>query len=149
MLSFRVLSNSDINQIKCLKLPLLIEASSSMGTSSRRPFKAIPWRPQYSTARSIEAMHYLFWLTTAADVCVIDLSMKRKEVNDFIKQQCLTNHLCFIDNENINLRMLNKSGLRINENGAKWFVNNFCFSMTKWHETICLDRPTTTTEVFL
>ena len=59
------------------------------------------------------------------------LDKKRKEVNDFIKQQCLTNHLCFIDNENINLRMLNKNGLRLNENGTKWFVNNFCFSMTK------------------
>ena len=38
------------------------------------------------------------------------LDKKRKEVNYFIKQWCLTNHLCFIDNENINLRMLNKSG---------------------------------------
>ena len=28
-------------------------------------------------------------------------------------------------------------------------VNNLCFSMTKCHETVCLDRPTTTTEVFL
>ena len=77
------------------------------------------------------------------------LDKKRKEVNDFIKQQCLTNHLCFIDNENINLRMLNKSGLHLNENGTKRLVNNFFFSMTKWHETISLDRPTTTTEVFL
>ena len=58
------------------------------------------------------------------------LDKKRKEVNDFIKQQCLTNHLCFIDNENINLRMLNKSGLHLNENGTKRLVNNFCFSMT-------------------
>ena len=31
------------------------------------------------------------------------LNKKRKAVNDFIKQQWLTNHLCFIDNENINL----------------------------------------------
>ena len=48
----------------------------------------------------------------------------------FKLQQCLTNHLCFIDNENINLRMLNKSGLHLNENGTKRLVNNFCFSMT-------------------
>ena len=79
----------------------------------------------------------------------VKLDKKRKEVNDFIKQQCLTNHLCFIDNENINLRMLNKSGLHLSENDTKRLVNNFCFSMTKWHEIICLDRPTTTTEVFL
>ena len=63
------------------------------------------------------------------------LDKKRKEVNDFIKQQCLTNHLCFIDNENLkkleNLRVLNKSGLHLNENGTKRLVNNFCFSMTK------------------
>ena len=59
------------------------------------------------------------------------LDKKRKEVNDSIKQQCLTNHLCFIDNENINLRMLNKSGLHLNENGTKRLVNNFFFSMTK------------------
>ena len=49
----------------------------------------------------------------------------------FKLQQCLTNHLRFIDNENINLRMLNKSGLHLNENGTKRLVNNFCFSMTK------------------
>ena len=77
------------------------------------------------------------------------LDEKRKEVNDLIKQQCLTNQLCFIDNENINLRMLNKSGLHLNENGMKRLGNNICFSMTEWHETIYLDRPTTTTEVFL
>ena len=64
------------------------------------------------------------------------------------KQQCLINHLCFIGNENKNLGKLNKSGLHLNENGTKWLVNNFCFSMIKWYETICLDRPTTTAEVF-
>ena len=47
------------------------------------------------------------------------------------KQQCLTNHLSFTDSENINLGMLNKSGLHLNENGTKRSVNNFCFSMTK------------------
>ena len=75
MRSFRVLSNSDINIINSLKLPLLLEASSNKGPSSRWPLKAISWRPQYSIARSIEAMYYLFRLTTAADVCVIDWSM--------------------------------------------------------------------------
>ena len=59
------------------------------------------------------------------------LDKKQKEVNDFIKHQCLTNYLCFIDIENINLRMLNKSGLHLNEYGTKRLVNNFFFSMTK------------------
>ena len=38
---------------------------------------------------------------------------------------------------------------RVNENGTKWLVNNFCFSMTKLYETICLARLTTSTEVLL
>ena len=50
------------------------------------------------------------------------LDKKQKEVNDFIKQQCLINHLCFIDNESINFRMLNKSSLHLNENGTKRLV---------------------------
>ena len=45
--------------------------------------------------------------------------------------------------------MLNKSDLHLNENGTKRLVNNLCFSMTKWSESICLGRPTTTTKVFL
>ena len=59
------------------------------------------------------------------------LDTKRKEVNDFIKQQCLTKHLLFVDNENMKLGLLNKSDLYRNENSKKWLVNNFCFSMTK------------------
>ena len=47
------------------------------------------------------------------------------------KQQCIINHLCFIGNENKNLGKLNKSGLHLNENGTKWLVNKFCFSMIK------------------
>lgn len=42
---------------------------------------------------------------------------KRKEINDFIKQQYLTKHLLFIDN--IKLGLLNKSGLHLNEDGKK------------------------------
>ena len=59
------------------------------------------------------------------------LDKKRKEVNNFIKQQCLTTHLLFRENENMKLGMLNKSGLHFNENGTKRLVHNFCFSMTK------------------
>ena len=72
---FRVLSNSDINIINSLKSPRLLEASSNKGPLSWCPLKAIPWRPQYSIARSIETMYCLFRLTTAADACVIDWSM--------------------------------------------------------------------------
>ena len=59
------------------------------------------------------------------------LDKKRKEVNDFIKQQCLSKHLLFIDNANIKLGMLNKSGLYLNKNGTKRLVYNFYFSMAK------------------
>lgn len=38
------------------------------------------------------------------------LDKKRKEVNDFLKQQGLIGHLFLIDIKNINLGMLNKSG---------------------------------------
>ena len=45
--------------------------------------------------------------------------------------------------------MLNKSCLHLNENDTKWLVNNFYFGMTKWYETICLDRLATSTKDFL
>ena len=61
------------------------------------------------------------------------LIKKRKEVHDFMKQQCLTNYLLFLDDESIDLEILNKSGLHLNENITKWSVNIFCFSMTKWN----------------
>ena len=61
------------------------------------------------------------------------LIKKRKEVHDFMKQQCLTNYLLFLDDESIDLEILNKSGLHLNENIPKWSVNIFCFSMTKWN----------------
>ena len=51
------------------------------------------------------------------------LDKKRKKFNDFIKQQCLTKHLLFIDNENIKLGMLNKSDLHLSpfkHNVVKW-----------------------------
>ena len=42
-------------------------------------------------------------------------------MNELIKRHCLSNHIVFIDCENTNLGMLNKSGL--NENDTKWLVN--------------------------
>ena len=62
-----------------------------------------------------KTMVYISSLVTRND----KLDKKQKEVNDFNKEQCLTKHLCFIDNENINLGMLNKSGLHLSVNGMK------------------------------
>ena len=76
MLSFRDFSNCDININNSFKLSLLLESSSNRGPSSWWPLKAIPWRPQYSIARSIEVMYCLFQLTAAADVYVIDWSVR-------------------------------------------------------------------------
>ena len=61
MRSFRVSSNSDINIANALKLPLLLEASSNKGQSSRWPLKPIPWQSQYSVAWSIEAMFIFYF----------------------------------------------------------------------------------------
>ena len=56
---------------------------------------------------------------------------KRKEVNKNLQKLCNNNNLFYIDNENINLGMLNKSGLHLNEYGTTQLVNNFCFCMKK------------------
>ena len=66
------------------------------------------------------------------------LDNKRKEVNDFIKQRCLTMHLLFIDNQNIKIGMLKKVActlMKMRQNG--WW-KTFCFNVTKWYETILL-----------
>ena len=49
---------------------------------------------------------------------------KKKEVSVTLKKKCNDKKLCFIDNGNINPRMLNKSGLHINEYGTTQLVNN-------------------------
>ena len=55
---------------------------------------------------------------------------KKKEVSVTLKKKCNDKKLCFIDNGNINPRMLNKSGLNINEYGTTQLVNN-CYHMKK------------------
>ena len=85
---------------------------------------------------------YVFSLIVRND----KLDKKWKEVNELIKKHFLSNYILFIDSENINLGMLNKSGLHFNENDTRRLASNFCFSMSKWWDTICLDRPTTTTK---
>ena len=41
-----------------------------------------------------------------------------------------------LDNGNINARILKKSELHVNEYGT----NNFCCTMKKWRDKICLDK---------
>ena len=40
-------------------------------------------------------------------------------------------NLNFVDNGNINARIINKSGLHLNEYGTTQLVNNFCYTMNK------------------
>ena len=56
---------------------------------------------------------------------------RRKDVNQFLERKCLVEKLGFIDNQNINLKMLNQSGLHLNECGTGMSVNNFCYNLIK------------------
>ena len=60
-----------------------------------------------------------------------NLDKRRKEVNQFLERKCLVEKLGFIDNQNINLKMLNQSGLHLNEYGTRRLVNNFCYNLIK------------------
>ena len=53
------------------------------------------------------------------------LHKRRKEVNKILESKCLVEKLSFIDNQNINLKMLNQSGLDLNEYGTRRLANNF------------------------
>ena len=57
------------------------------------------------------------------------LDNKGNEVNELLENKCGIRQLSFIDNKNISLGMLNKSGIHLNEYGTTRLVNNFCFSM--------------------
>ena len=56
------------------------------------------------------------------------LNDKGKSVSSLLKRRCDEEKLCFVNNTNINVGMLNNSGLHLNERGTTRFVNNFCFS---------------------
>ena len=71
------------------------------------------------------------------------LHKRRKEVNKILESKCLVEKLSFIDNQNINLKMLNQSGLDLNEYGTRRLANNFYCKIVKWWDAICLDRNTT------
>ena len=59
------------------------------------------------------------------------LNDKGKNVNSLLKRRCDEEKICFVDNTNINVGMLNNSGLHLNERGTTRLVNNFCFSLAK------------------
>ena len=59
------------------------------------------------------------------------LNGKRKNVNNLLKRRCDEEKICFVDNTNINVGMLNNSGLYLNERGTTRLVNNFCLSLAK------------------
>ena len=54
-----------------------------------------------------------------------------KSVNSLLKRRCDKEKICFVGNININVGILNNSGLYLNERGATCLVNNFCFSLAK------------------
>ena len=60
---------------------------------------------------------------------------KGNEVNELLRTKCGIRQLLFIDNKNISLGMLNKSGIHFNEYSITRLVNNVCFSMNAgWDE---------------
>ena len=56
------------------------------------------------------------------------LNGKGKSVNSLLKRRCDEEKICFVDNTNINVGMLNNSGLHLSERRTTCLVNNFCFS---------------------
>ena len=56
---------------------------------------------------------------------------KGKEANVILKKTCNDKNLTFVDNGNINTRMLNKSGLHLNEYDTTQLVNNSYSHMKK------------------
>ena len=47
---------------------------------------------------------------------------KRKNVNSLLKRKCDEEKICFVDNTNTNVGMLNNSGLHLNERGTTRLV---------------------------
>ena len=50
------------------------------------------------------------------------LNNKGKNVNSLLKRRCDEEKICFVDNTNINVGMLNNSGLHLNERGTMRLV---------------------------
>ena len=66
------------------------------------------------------------------------LNKKGNELNELLRSKCRIWQLSFIDNENVSLGMLNKSGIHLDENGSTRLLNNFCYSMNAWREETCM-----------
>ena len=66
------------------------------------------------------------------------LNKKGNEVNELLKNKCGIRQLSFIDNKNISLGMMKKSGIYLNEYGSTRLVNNFCFSINASRDEICM-----------
>ena len=71
-----------------------------------------------------------------------NLDKRGKEVHQLLESKCLFEKLSFIDNQNINLKMLNQSIIYLNEYGTRRLVNNFCYNLIKWWDAIYLDKNT-------
>ena len=52
------------------------------------------------------------------------LNDKGKSLNSLLKRRCDEKKPCFVGNTNINVGMLNNSGLHLNERGTTRLVNN-------------------------
>ena len=70
-------------------------------------------------------------LISGLTVSNYNLDKRGKEVHQLLESKCLFEKLSFIDNQNINLKMLNQSGLYLNEYGTRRLVNNFCYDQIK------------------
>ena len=76
------------------------------------------------------------------------LNDKGKNVNSLLKCKCDKEKICFVDNTNINVAMLNNSGLHLNERGTTRLVNSLCFSVAKSRYCICVDTVVTKKDDF-
>ena len=76
------------------------------------------------------------------------LNDKGKNVNSLLKRRCDEEKICFVDNMNINVGMLNNRGLHLNEHETTRLANNFCLSLARWRYVICLDTVVTKKDDF-
>ena len=76
------------------------------------------------------------------------LNDKRKNVKNLVKRKCDEEKICFVDNTNVNVGMLNNSGLHLNERETMCLVNNFCFSLAESRYCICMGTVVTKKDDF-
>ena len=70
---------------------------------------------------------FVFGLTVRND----RLNDKGKSMGSLLKRRCDEEKICFVDNTNINVCMLNNSGLHLSERRTTRLGNNFCFNIAK------------------